>query len=146
MVTIRFIRWGLQVCGALTVICNLRSCLFISWVFISRSLQTSLMMEIGSHNLCSDTSFGGPNIHLVRIELSLCSKHWDVRPLWVSVVHGLARVSSHVVELLSRICLLRFSLWSCSSFDRARWCRSYFKIWKQRSKHSTTQYGVKWGW
>jgi hypothetical protein len=145
MVTIRFIWWGLQVCLALTVNCNLRSCLFIARAFMCRSLQTSLMMEIVSHNLCLDTNFGGPNVHLVRIELSLCSKHWERRPLWVGLVHGWAGVAGHVEELLSRICLLRFSLSRCSSFDRARWCRSYFKIWKQRSKHTTRQYRVKWG-
>jgi len=146
MVTIRFIRWGLQARLTLTVNCNLRSCLFITRAFKSRSLRTSLMMEIGSHNLFSDTSFGSPNIHLVRIELSLHSKHWELRPLWVSVVHGWAGVAGHLVESLSRICLLRFSLSSCSSFDRARWCRGYFRIWKQRSKHTTRQYRVKWGW
>jgi len=42
---------------------------------MSRTLQTSLMMEIGSHDLFSDKSFGDLNIHLARIELSLHSKH-----------------------------------------------------------------------
>ena len=146
MVTIRFIRWGLQARLTLTVNCNLRSCLFITQAFKSRSLRTSLMMEISSHNLFSDTSFGGPKIHLVRIKLSLHSKHSELRPLWVSAVHGWAGVAGHLVESLSTICLLRFSLSSCSSFDRAWWCRSYFRIWKQRFKHTTRQYRVKWGW
>ena len=64
MVTIRFIRWGLQARLTLTVNCNLRSCLFITRAFKSRSLRTSLMMEIGSHNLFSDMSFSDPNIQV----------------------------------------------------------------------------------
>jgi len=38
------------------------------------SLSEFLWMEFGPHNLFSDMSFGGPNIHLVRIQLSLDSK------------------------------------------------------------------------
>jgi hypothetical protein len=139
MVPIRFIHWGLQAHITLTVNCNLRSRLFITRPFMSCSLQTLLMMTIGWHNLFSDSCFGGPNIQLVRIELSLHSKHWELRPLWVSVVHGGPGVAGHLVESQSRICLLRFSLSSCSLFDRARQCRSYFGIRKQRSKHTARQ-------
>jgi hypothetical protein len=110
MVMIRFIRSGLQARFTLKGNCNFRSCLFITRAFKSRSLRTSLIMEIGWHKLFSDMSFGGTNIHFVRIELCLHSKHWEVRPLWVSVVHGWAGVAGHLVESLSRICLLRFSL------------------------------------
>jgi hypothetical protein len=146
MVTRRFIRWGFQARLTMTVNCNLRRCLFVTRTFKSRFLRTSLKMEISFRNLFSDTSFGGPNIHLVRIELSQHSEHWELRPLWVSVVHGWVEVAGHLVESLSRICLLRFSPSSCCSFDRARWCKSYFRIWKQRSKHTTRQYRVMWGW
>jgi len=146
MVTIRFIRSGLQAHLTLTVNSNLRSSLFIIHAFKSRSLWTFVMMDIGSHNPFSDTSFGGPNLHLVRIELNLHSKHWELRPLWVSEVHGWAGVAGHLVESLSRICHVRLSLSSYSAFDRARWCRSNFKICKQRSKHTTRQYRVRWGW
>jgi len=31
-------------------------------------------MEFGPHNLFSDLSFAGPNIHLIRIQFSLDSK------------------------------------------------------------------------
>jgi hypothetical protein len=115
MLTIRFIRWAVQAHLTLTVNYNLRSCLFITRAFMSRSLWTSLMMENDSCNPFSDTSFGSPNIHLVRIKFSLHSKHWELRPLGVSVVHGWAGVAGHLVESLSRICLVRFSLSSCSS-------------------------------
>jgi len=113
------------------------SCLFFTLAFKSLSLRTSLMMKIASHSLFSDMGFGGPNIHLVGIKWSL---HWRdrvLRPLWVSAVHGWAGVAGHFVESLSRISLLRFSISSCSSFDRARCSRSYFRIWNQRSKHTT---------
>jgi len=143
---IRFIRWGLQAGLTLAVDCKLRSGHFFTRAFISGSLQLSLMIEMIRHIRFSDTCFGGPNIHLVRIELSLHSRHWELRPLWVSAVHGWAGVAGHHVASLSRICLLRFSLSSCSSFDRARWCRGYFRIWTQRSKHTTRQYRVKSCW
>ena len=146
MVTIRFIRWELQARLTLTVNCNLRNCHFITGAFKCCSLWTSLMMEISSHNLFPDMGYGGPNIYLVRIELSLHSKDWELRPFWVSAVHGWAGVAGNLVESLGRICLLRFSLSSCSSFDRARWCRRYFRIWKQMSKCTTWQYRVKWDW
>jgi hypothetical protein len=74
---------------------------------------------------------------LVRIELSRNSKHWKQRPYWVSKVHGWAGVAGHLAELLNRICLLRFSLCSSTSFDRPWACRSYFMISKHRSKHTT---------
>jgi hypothetical protein len=130
MVTIRFIRWGLEARPTLTANGNLWSYLLITRALMSRSLQTCFMMEISSHKQISDMSFGGPNIHEVRIELCLHSKHGEPRHLWVSVVYGWAGVAGHLVEFLSRICLLRFSLSSCSSCDRARWCRRYFRIWK----------------
>jgi len=102
------------------------------------SLSELLSMEFGPHNLFSDTSFGGSNIHLVRIQLSLNSKIWELRPLWVSAVHGWAGVAGHLAESLSGISLLRLSLISFhSSFDRAQTCRSYFRIWKHWSKHTT---------
>ena len=95
-------------------------------------------MESGPHNLFSDMSFGGPNIHLVRIQLSLDSKISELRPLWVSAVHAWVGVAGHLAESLSRISLSRFSLLSFhSSFDRARTGRSYFRIWKHWSKHTT---------
>jgi len=101
------------------------------------TVWTSHLMEISSHDLFSDTSFGGPNIHVVRINLSLHSKHWELSQLWVSVVHGWAGVAGHLADSLSRIYLLRVSLWSSSSFDRARNCKWYFMISKDRSKHTT---------
>jgi len=146
IVTIWCIHWGLQGWLTLTDNCNLRSCRFFTRALMSCSLRTSLMMAIGSHTLFSERSFGAPNVHLVRIELCLHSKHWELRPLWVSVVHGWAGVAGHLVQSLSRICLLKFLLSSWSSFGRARWCRCYVRIWKERSKHTTRQYRVKWGW
>jgi len=111
----------------------------LSWLKVSRfSLLELLSMEFGQHNLFSDMSFGGPIIHLVRIQFSVDSKIWELRPLWISAVHGWAGVASHLAESLSRISFLRFSLLSFhSSFDRARTCRSYLRIWKHWSKHTT---------
>jgi len=40
-------------------------------------------MELGTYNLFSDTSFGGPNIHLARIQLSIDFKQIFSR--WVEV-------------------------------------------------------------
>ena len=110
-----------------------------SWLKLSRfSLAELLSTELGPRNPFSDTTFGGPNIHLVRIQLNLDSMIWELRPLWVSAVHGWAGVASHLAELLSRISLLRFSLLSFhSSVDRARTCWSDFRIWKHWSKHTT---------
>jgi len=45
-------------------------------------------MDFGPYTLFSDTSFRGPNIHLVNIQLSLDSKIGELRALGVSVVHG----------------------------------------------------------
>jgi len=146
MVTTKFISQGLQAYLALTLNCNCRSCLFIHWAFKSLSLRASLMMETGSHNQFSHQSFGGPNIDLFRIELSLHSKHWEHRPLWVSVVHGWAGVAGHLVESLSRIRLLGFSLSSCSSFDRAWRCRRYLGFGIRGPTILLRQYPVKWGW
>jgi len=97
-----------------------------------------LSMEFGPHNLFSDTSFGSTNMHLVRIQLSLDSKIGELRPWWVSAVHGWAGVAGHLAESLSRISLLRFLLLSFhSSFDRTRTYRRYFRIWKHWFKHTT---------
>jgi hypothetical protein len=95
------------------------------------------MRGIGAQNPFSDTSVGGVNINWVKIEWSLHSKHLELRPLWVRVVNGWVGVASHHVELLSRISPVRFLLSSCSSFETSRWCRSYFRIWKHRSNHTT---------
>jgi len=143
---IKLLRWGLQPRLTVTVNCNLQSCLLFTESLKSRSLRTSLMMEIGSCNLFSDMSCHGPNIHLVRIGFSLHSKHWKLRHLWVSMVHGWAGVAGHLVESLSRICHVRFMHSSCSSLDRSWWCKSYFRIWKHRLKHTTRQYQVQSGW
>ena len=121
----------------LTVNCTRWSCHFLTWAFKIFSLQTSLLMEFGSNNPISDTRFGGPNIQLVRFELSLHSLHWELRPHWVSAVHGWAGVASHLAWSLNRICLSRFLLWSSSSFDLDWTCRSYFRNSKNRSKHTT---------
>jgi hypothetical protein len=51
--------------------------------------------------------------------------------IWVSMS------CHHLAASMSRICLLRFLLSSCTSFDRARGCSSYFRIWKQMSKLTT---------
>jgi hypothetical protein len=120
MVTIEFIHCRLHPRLTRTLDCNLRGCHCITRAFRSHSLRTAFMMRIGSHNLFPDTRYGGPNLHLVIIELGLHSKHWELNHLWVSVVYGWAGVASHLVESLSRICLLRFLLSSCSPFDRAR--------------------------
>jgi len=125
-----FIGWRLQACLALTVNCKLQRYFVFTPAFKILTLRTPLVMEIGSHELISETSFGSPNIHLVKIELCLHSNHGELRLLWVSVVHGWVGVASHLVESLHRICLLRFSLSSSSSFDRAQCCRTYFWIWK----------------
>jgi hypothetical protein len=102
------------------------------------SVSVLLWMEFSPHNLFSDTRFGSPNIHVVRIQLSLNSMLWELRPLSVSAVHGWAGVGGHHAESLSRLSLLRFSLLSFhSSFDRAWTCRSYFRIWKHWSKQTT---------
>jgi len=74
---------------------------------------------------------------LFRVEISRIPKHWKLRPGWVSVVHGWAGVAGHLEESLYRICHLRFSLWSSTSFDRAQPSRSYFWISKQMSTHIT---------
>jgi len=55
---------GLQARFTLRVNCTVRSCVFLTWAFNIRSLRTSLLMEIGSYNLLSDTSFSGPNIQV----------------------------------------------------------------------------------
>jgi len=101
------------------------------------SLWTILLMEIGSHNLFSDASFGRVNIHSVRIQWSLYSKYWRLRPLSEGAVPGWAGVASQVVELLSIVCLLRYSLSNSSSFDKGETCRSYSRIWKYMSKCTT---------
>jgi len=43
---------------------------FIIWAYKILSLWT-ILMEISSHNLFTNIGFGGPNIYLVRIQLSL---------------------------------------------------------------------------
>jgi len=137
MVIPKFIGWELQAFLTLTVNCNLQSCLFFTQAVKILSLWTSFVMKIGPHTLFSDTNFGSPNIHLVKIESSLHSMHWEHMPLWVSAVHGCAGFAGHVVELLSRINGWRFSLWNCGTFDKAWCCRHSFRISMQRSKHNT---------
>lgn len=56
------------------------------------------LMEFGSHNQYLDTSFGGPYIHIVGIQLSLGSKPWELSPLWVSEVHGCTGVAGFYTE------------------------------------------------
>jgi len=128
---------ALQARLTLTVNCSLPSCIFFTGAFNILDLWTSPWMDIRSHNQCYDRSFGSLNIHSVRIQLCLHSKHWELRSLWVSAAHGWGGVASHLAKSLSRICLLRISLSGSSSFERARTCRSYFKIWKHQSKHTT---------
>jgi hypothetical protein len=102
------------------------------------SFSVLLSMDFSPHNLFSNMSFGCPNLHSVWIQFSLDSKIWELRPLWVSVVHGWAGVAGHLAESLSRISGLRFSLLSIhSSFDGAGTCSCYFGIWKHWSKHPT---------
>jgi len=152
MVMLGFNGWGLQVHLTLTVNCALHSCLLITRAFkivslgavfsllkLSRfSLSELLSKEIGPYNLFSDMSFGGSNIHFVRIQWSLDSMIWELRPLWVSAVHGWVGVSGHLAESLSRISFLRFLVLRFhSSFDRAQTCGRYFRIWKHWSKHTT---------
>ena len=137
MVMLGFSGWGLQVRLTLTVNCTLQSCLFETWALQIVSLWTSLLMDIGWHNVISDMSSGGPNIQLVGIKLSLHSKHWELRPVWVSVVRGWAGDAGHRAESLNEICLLPFSLWSFRSFNRYWTCRSNFMISRNRSKHTT---------
>jgi hypothetical protein len=137
IVMIGFNGSGLQTRLTLTVNCTLRSCLIISRAFKILSLR-ALSMDFGPYNLFLDTGVGGPHIQILRIQSSLDSKIWDLSPLRVSAVHGWAGVAGHLAESLSRISFLRFSLISFhSSFDRARTCRSYFRIWKHWSKHPT---------
>jgi hypothetical protein len=95
-------------------------------------------MEIGSPNPFSDMSYSGPNIQVSHNWVKLEFKHWELRPHWVSTVHGWAGVAGHLAESLNRICLSRYLLCSSSSFDRAWACRSYFRISKHRSKHTTS--------
>jgi len=121
----------------LTVNCTVWCCHCISWAFKSLSLRTSLLMEISSHNLFSDTRFGGPNIQLVRIKLNLHWMHWELTPHWLIAVRGWAGVSSYPAQSLNRLCLLRFSLWRSSSFNREWTGRIYFRISRHRSKHTT---------
>jgi len=73
----------------------------------------------------------------VRTEFSRHSKHWELRYLWVSAGHGCVGVAGQLAESLNRICLLWFSLWSSSSCVGAQTCRSYFRISKHWSKHTT---------
>jgi len=137
MVMFWFDHWEVQACVTLTVNCTLRSCHFVTWAFMICSIGSSLLIINGSQNSFSDTSCGGRNIHLVRIQLGLHSKSWEVRLCGWSAVHGWAGVAGHLTESLSRICLLRFLLSSSSVFDRAQICRSYCTIWKHRSRHTT---------
>jgi len=74
---------------------------------------------------------------LVSIKLSRHLKHWELKPHWVSTVHGWVEVASHLAESLNRMCLVRFSLWCFSSFDWSGTCRSYFRISKCRPKLTT---------
>jgi len=77
------------------------SSLELSWF----SLSELPSMEVGPHNLSSETSFGGSNIHSVRIQLNLNWKIWEHRPRWVSAVHGWVGDAGHLAKLLSRISL-----------------------------------------
>jgi hypothetical protein len=104
---------------------------FSSLKLSSVSLLELLLMELGPHHQFFDTSFGCPNIHLVRIRFSLDPKIWELTPLGASAIHGWAGVAGHLAVSLSRLSVLRLSLLSIhSSFDKARTCRSYFRIWK----------------
>jgi hypothetical protein len=121
----------------MTVSCTLRSFVLSMWAFKILSPWTLLLKKIGIHHLLSDTSFGGPNIELVRIEWSLHSNNWDLRYLWVSVGDWWVWVAGHHAESLNRICILQFWHWSSSSCDRAQTCRDYCTMSKVRSKHTT---------
>jgi hypothetical protein len=137
IVMLGFNGWGWQAHLTLTVNCTVPSCLLIPQAF-RISVGELCSMDISPHHLFSDTSFGSQNIHLVRIQLSLDSKIWELRSLWVSAVYVWVGVAGHLAESLSRISLLRFLLLSVhSSFDRARTCRIYCMIWKHWSKHTT---------
>jgi len=89
-----------------TVICTRWGCLFLPGAFKIPALRTSLLMNMCSHNLFSDMSFAGLNIHLVTIQLCLHSNRWELKPLWVSEVHGWVGVGGHLAESLTRICFL----------------------------------------
>jgi len=89
---------GWQALFTLTVNCTLRSPFVLNGALKHLSLQNSRWVDVGLYNLFSDMSFGGLNIDLVRIRLSLLSKHWELRPHWVSVEHGWAGVAGHHAE------------------------------------------------
>jgi len=100
--------WGSHAWLTLTVNCTPQLHCFITRAFKILFLGTSLLTTICSHILFSDMSIGGPNIHVVRIQLCVQWKHWELQPVGVSVVHGWVGVASHRAESLSRICLCDF--------------------------------------
>lgn len=106
MVMLRFTSWGVLANHDLKVNYTLCSCLFFTGALKVLSLWMTLQMEILVENLFPDTSFSQPNIHLVRIQLSLQSRHRERRHLWLSTVPGWGQASSHLAESLSRMCHL----------------------------------------
>jgi hypothetical protein len=137
MVMQRFIGCGLGDQLTVTINCNLRSCHMFCEAFKIGAFGTSLIIEIDSLTQLSDTSCCRPNICVVRIALCLHSKHPGLSSLWVSAVRCRAAVAGHPVDLLSWISLVRLSISSCCSFDRAGCCRCNVTIWKQMPKHTT---------
>jgi len=123
MVMLGFNGCWLQAHLAQTVNCKLQSCQFLAGAFKILPHWTFLLIDFGSHNSFSNTSFGELNIQLVRIQFSLHSKYWKLRPPCVSAVHRWVAVAGHLAESQGRICLLRFLLLTSSSFDRAQTCR-----------------------
>jgi len=136
MVRHEFNLWGLQAHLTPTVHCSLQRCLVLGSACTILALQTSLLIAIGWHDQLLNTSFAGPNIYLVRIKLKLHSEDWELRLRWVSSVLGWTGVAGHFAQWLNRICLLRFSLPSSTSFDRVQTCRSYFTMSRHRCRHT----------
>jgi hypothetical protein len=143
---IRFKGWGLLPHCTLTINCTLLSWLDFCWAYNILNLQNCLMLKISLHMVFSHSSCGGLDIYLVRLEWILPSPHRELGHLSVSTVEGWVVVASHLLESLIRVCPLGFSLTSCSSVDRAWYCRWHLKIWKHCSKHSAQLLSVKWGY
>jgi len=146
MAMLKFKGRGLLAHRTLTINCTLLSWLDFSWAYNIFYLQNCFMLQISLHNLFSHSSFGGPDIHSVRLEWIVPSLHRELGKLSVSTVQGWVRIASHLVESLIRVCSLGFSFWSWSSVEWARYCRWHCKIWKHSSKHTIQQISVRWGY
>jgi len=121
-------------------------------VFSSHDLSRFSLFELHSWwNLVNIIHFqrwilAAQRNQLVRIEFSRHSKHWELRPLSVSEVHGWEGVAGHLAESLNIICLWNSHSGAPALLIESEHAEAILEFESIDPITLLSQYRVKWGY